>query len=93
MENTIQKLSNLIIIAPFFNEEKVCDVFHQSLCQHLDSLNIVYHLIYVDDGSKDNTKKVIEKLNTRGQEIKAECGPAYKLIYPDNSAWEIRLDT
>ena len=42
---------------------------------------------------ENTVKKVIEKLNTRGQEIKAECGPAYKLIYPDNNAWEIRLDT
>ena len=49
---------NYTVIVPFYNEEKNISSFNNGLINNLkkiDSSNRNFEIIYVDDGSKDNT--------------------------------------
>ena len=49
------------IIVPCFNEQEVLPIFYKEVCKILDSIeNIKYELIFVNDGSKDNTLSIIK---------------------------------
>ena len=51
------------IIVPAFNEEEVVELFHQRMGDIFDRLpNYRCEMIFVNDGSTDRTKQVIEKL-------------------------------
>jgi len=52
----------LSIIVPLFNEEEVLPAFHKRLSTVLDSLKMDVEVIYVNDGSHDNTLGIVEKL-------------------------------
>jgi len=53
----------LSIVAPFFNEEEVLAEFSSKLRASLDSLGVAYEVVFVDDGSTDGSKSVINSLN------------------------------
>ncbi len=61
--------SFLSIIVPVYNEEKVLNLFHQKLIDVLQSLNITYEIIYVNDGSSDHTEAIILALKSQQSEI------------------------
>lgn len=65
-----QKIS---IIVPCFNESKVIKETHNRLVSILDANSICHEIIYVDDGSKDNTVLVIEDILKTSQNIKLIC--------------------
>ncbi len=48
----------LSIIVPFFNEQEVLETFHQRLTVVLDSLSESCEIVYVDDGSDDNSLNI-----------------------------------
>ncbi len=54
----------LSIIVPAYNEQEVLDEFYQRTKSVLTELNSEYELIFVNDGSKDNTLKILEKLHS-----------------------------
>ncbi|MBE9222217.1 glycosyltransferase family 2 protein [Cyanobacterium stanieri LEGE 03274] len=57
MDNNI----DLSLLVPCYNEQDNLDYLFQKLTEVLDSLNIVYEIICINDGSKDNTLlKLIE---------------------------------
>lgn len=60
--NSVRKLASLTIVAPFYNEEDGAEAFHQALCQHLDMLGIAYNFVFVDDGSRDNTLGILNRI-------------------------------
>lgn len=47
--------ASLDIVIPLFNEEENLPVLHQELRRVLQHLGRTYHIIYVDDGSRDAT--------------------------------------
>lgn len=53
---------NLEIVVPCYNEEKSIEIFYNQLKDALNS-NIEWNVIFVDDGSSDNTLNEIKKLN------------------------------
>ncbi|HSQ17563.1 MAG TPA: glycosyltransferase family 2 protein [Anaerolineales bacterium] len=65
-ETTLQKADSPIrvdIVIPVFNEEVAVIAFHQQLSQVIDSLiNFQFSIVYVNDGSTDNTQTVLERL-------------------------------
>ena len=63
------------IVVPFFNEQEVVDSFYKRLtesinkCEKNDS-EIKFELIFVDNGSTDNTFDILSNLNDESRNIK-----------------------
>ncbi|MET0255284.1 MAG: glycosyltransferase [Luteibacter sp.] len=53
---------SLDIVVPAFNEAQVIDSFHARLGAVLDGLDAQARVLYVDDGSRDETWSLIERL-------------------------------
>ena len=62
------------IIVPCYNEEEALPFFFQAAIPVMDDMEQKYHvefeLIFVNDGSKDNTLKVIKELKEKDKRIK-----------------------
>ncbi len=50
------------IVVPFFNEQENIPPLYMKLTEVMDSLGEPYELIFVDDGSRDNTFKVLSDI-------------------------------
>jgi len=59
------------IVVPVFNEESVIDEFTRRALEVMDSLGEPYELIFVDDGSTDDSYKVISELHGQDKHVKA----------------------
>lgn len=60
----------LSIVVPLFNEEEVLPHLLDELTKVCSSLNREYELIFVDDGSHDNTYKILENASNQDKRIK-----------------------
>ncbi|MBE5946152.1 MAG: glycosyltransferase family 2 protein [Lachnospiraceae bacterium] len=54
---------DISIIVPCYNEEEVMKIFHEKTTEVLDNMNVSYELIFVDDGSKDDTLNAIKRIS------------------------------
>ena len=59
------------IVVPVFNEEETIPLFYERIIPIMDSLNESYEIIFVNDGSKDNTYNELLKLTNKDKRIKA----------------------
>ena len=57
------------IIVPCFNEEEALPLFYKEIVKTLKSLNTNYELVLVNDGSKDNTLKVMKDLAKKDKNV------------------------
>lgn len=55
-------MPQLTIVVPAYNESAVLKSFHQRLQRVLDELPLDCNVLYVDDGSRDDTWSIIESL-------------------------------
>lgn len=69
MEQNNIKIEYSIII-PIFNEEGTINELSSRLIQTMKSLSDYYEIIFINDGSKDNSLKLIEKLSYQDCKIK-----------------------
>ena len=60
----------LSVVIPFCNEEAVIEELSKSLVSVMDKSKVNYEIIYVDDGSSDNTYEEIEKAYEKYENIK-----------------------
>jgi dolichol-phosphate mannosyltransferase len=58
------------IIVPVYNEELVIQVSYERLTKVMKEANESYELIFVNDGSKDNTIKLIEAIAEKDHQVK-----------------------
>ncbi|AHI55431.1 glycosyltransferase family 2 protein [Listeria ivanovii] len=58
-------------IVPVFNEEEVLVKTYQRLTDVMQSLDGTYEIIFVNDGSKDLTRSILQKLSTEDNCVKA----------------------
>ncbi len=63
VKRQISKKPLLSVILPVFNEESSLPYFLPKLKNSLDSLGISYELIAVDDGSSDNSYKILQNFS------------------------------
>jgi dolichol-phosphate mannosyltransferase len=61
----------LSVIAPCFNEEKNILTFYEKIIFVINKLNISYNIIFIDDGSVDETWRIIKELSGKDKNIKA----------------------
>lgn len=52
----------LSVVIPVYNEEENLLWHHSRLTKHLKSLRLNYEIIYVNDGSNDNSPTILEKI-------------------------------
>lgn len=59
----------LSVVIPAYNEEQMLNKANQVISEILEKAGIEYELIFVDDGSKDQTWYIIEELSKNDQHI------------------------
>jgi polyisoprenyl-phosphate glycosyltransferase len=65
-------MKKISVIVPAYNEEEVVDQFHAEMSAIFDSLdNYRCEIIFVDDGSSDRTREIIEGLAARDGRVSA----------------------
>lgn len=62
---------DLSVVIPVFNEEGNIKPLYEGLIKTLKALQKTYEIIYVDDGSIDNTFKELEALSKQDHNVKA----------------------
>lgn len=59
------------VVIPMYNEESGAKIFHETLLlPHLKRETSSYEVIYVNDGSKDNTLKVLQEIARTDKKVK-----------------------
>ena len=60
---------SLDIVIPVFNETDALLPFHHLLCSVVDTLPYKLRIIYVNDGSQDDTQRILEELASRDSRL------------------------
>ena len=58
------------IVVPCFNEEEALPIFYKTITPILSALPAEYELVFVDDGSKDNTASIMKKVALEDDRVK-----------------------
>ena len=66
-----EKKIDLSFVIPVYNEENVIEKFLTALFESLYDLNLSFEIIFVNDGSKDNTIQIINKYQLKYNSIKS----------------------
>lgn len=61
---------NLSIVIPLLNEEESLNELYRWIASVMQSSGFSYELIFIDDGSTDNSWKIIERLSLENTEVK-----------------------
>jgi len=61
---------NLSIVIPLFNEEESLPELHDWIVKVMNENNFTYEILFIDDGSKDSSWDVIEKLSQKNVHVK-----------------------
>jgi glycosyltransferase involved in cell wall biosynthesis len=60
----------LSVVVPLYNEEECVMPLYASLVEACDQLNVLYELIFVDDGSQDQTFPRLRRLHVSDRRVK-----------------------
>ena len=60
----------LSIIVPCYNEEESIPLFYNETIQVLHSVNISYEILFINDGSKDNTLSILKEIANKDENVK-----------------------
>lgn len=95
-------MKDLAIIMPVYNEEGAIEKVIEKWVAELDKLNIDYNIFAYNDGSKDNTANILERISQKYNKVVAVNkensghGPTILKGYRDNSEnfnWLFQLDS
>ena len=78
-------MSLLSVIVPCYNEEENVPYFYEEFLKNKDFFDkegIDFEIIYVDDGSKDNTASKVKELREKDERVR---------LYPSQETLEKRL--
>jgi glycosyltransferase involved in cell wall biosynthesis len=59
------------IVVPVFNEQENVKVFYQAVCKYMEITGYPFELIFVDDGSTDETAVILDKLAQQDTRVRA----------------------
>lgn len=57
------------VVVPLYNEEENIAILHESLTKSLKKNEIDYEIVYVDDGSTDNTLDLLEDIQSKDDKV------------------------
>ena len=58
----VKNMDKISVVVPCYNEEEALPVYYKEMCRVMDEMkDVVFELIFVDDGSKDKTWSVIQE--------------------------------
>ncbi|WP_094606312.1 putative glycosyltransferase [Sporomusa silvacetica DSM 10669] len=57
------------IVVPVYNEQENVSVFYQEVCKHMEATGYPFELIFVDDGSTDETTFILNKLTQQDTRV------------------------
>lgn len=65
-------MKKISIVVPCFNEEEVIEMFYKELLKTISQVEskYCYEIVFIDDGSKDNTLKILKDLRKENENIK-----------------------
>ncbi|MCA9471135.1 MAG: glycosyltransferase family 2 protein [Nitrospirales bacterium] len=66
----MRKRIELSVVVPIYNEEESTPVLCEAILHVCQSLAVPYEIIFIDDGSKDGTPQVLEKLHQEYSNIR-----------------------
>ena len=72
------------IVIPLLNEEGNLKLLHQKLTAALTPLNQPYEIIFINDGSTDNSAQVLESLF----ELDPDCR---RIMFDPDHSWDERI--
>lgn len=58
------------IVVPCYNEQEVLPIFYSEIKKIFDKIDETYELLFVNDGSKDNTLKTLKELAEQDENVK-----------------------
>lgn len=61
---------NLSLVIPLFNEEESLSELYHWIVKVLEQTSYSYEILFIDDGSRDNSWKLIEDLSVRDSRVK-----------------------
>ena len=85
----MDKVLELSIVIPVYDEEDNVLPLYESLIPVLESLEIPWEIVYVDDGSKDNTLVVLTQIAARDSRV---CVVALRRNYGQTAAMAAGID-
>lgn len=62
-------MKKISIIVPCYNEQESLPIFYSELLKVISTLNYNYELLFVNDGSKDNTLSILKELANKDQNV------------------------
>ena len=66
----MRKKLTISIIAPICNESKNLPIFYRQLKTEMNKLGKTYEIIFIDDGSTDNSLKRLKKIRAKDKKVK-----------------------
>ena len=67
----VKNMDKISVVVPCYNEEEALPVYYKEMCRVMDEMkDVVFELIFVDDGSKDNTLKEIKELKDKDDKVR-----------------------
>ena len=60
----------LSLIVPVYNESSNLDLFYERVLKVLKPLNVSYEILFIDDGSKDDSLEKLLKIRGRDSKVK-----------------------
>lgn len=64
------KETNISVVVPVLNEQEVLKEFYTRLSSTLNKIDNNYEIIFIDDGSTDNSLRILEDLNGKHSNVK-----------------------
>ena len=58
------------ILVPAYNEQEVLDIFYETMKKYMNPLKEPYEIIFVNDGSKDNTALILANIAKKDKNVK-----------------------
>ncbi len=63
-------MSKISFVVPVYNEEKELEKFYELLQNTTQTIDMEYEVVFVDDGSKDNSSNILKQFATDNEKIK-----------------------